>query len=109
MKIDAQHAIAHNKVMIIDGALILHRYRVMKKIDEVCLKSGIDLRSMVCEQEKLGEAAFIIYNLKRALRYKFAKSWGAKDLQEVLIICKQIIDLAKLNTTNQKPALLGMI
>lgn len=75
-------------------ALILHRYRVMKKIDEVCLKGGIDLRSMVWDQEKLGEAAFIIYNLKRALRYKFAKSLGAKSLQEVLTICKKIIALA---------------
>jgi len=76
--------------------IIKYRYNVMKKIDEVCLENGIDLRSMIRDQEKMGEAVFIIYNLKRALRYKFAKSWRAESLQEVLTFCKKIIALANL-------------
>jgi len=83
-------------------SVIRYRYKLMKKIDEVCLKNGIDLRSMVWNEERIGEAAFIIYSLKKALRNK-------KKLEEALTICKKIIDLAKLNTTNRKPALLGMI
>jgi hypothetical protein len=84
-------------------ALILHRYQVTKKIDEACLRNGIDLRSMVWGKERIGEAAFIIYNLKRALRYKFQKTWRAKSLQEILDICIMISDLANLTTSIKEP------
>jgi hypothetical protein len=83
-------------------ALIRQRFYTMKQIDNICLKNGINLMSMLWDSENLEEAVFIIYNLKRALRYKLTKSWGAKNLEEVLTICKKIIALAKLTNRSEK-------
>jgi hypothetical protein len=80
------------------NALIRNRYNLMRKIDDLCLENGIDLKVMVLDKNTASAAAFTIYMIKSALKGKLPLQKALEDSKAFVFEIPKLVEILTLSS-----------